>query len=142
MLPFVTRSHHEALVKELRDRLDERAQRIQELDRTLHRLWDIIAKHNWQVQIFDTIPELKPEPEPELTPEEQAVKELEADYQYDLRKAASVARTRPSQLGATMEQVLVKDQLRRANAARPSSRPNPAKEVFDAAKKEAEASVQ
>jgi hypothetical protein len=131
-LPFVTRSHYEEMVGELRRQLAER-------ERELYRLKDLIFKEHFGVQLHDTIAAetVQVKPQENLTPEEEAAERLEAERAADRQRLASIRRTKPSQLGTAMADMLRKDMVRRANAARPAAVVSPAQEIFNQAKQEA-----
>lgn len=125
-----------------RERYDEairiRDSRIANLEKELHRWLDIISKHHFGAQIFDTLAaESKPapEPEPELTAEQEIEKQLEDERAQDKRRLASISRHSPSRLGAELQRVQQKDIVRRAAAAHGMT--TPAKQVFARAKEEA-----
>jgi hypothetical protein len=129
--PFVTRSHHDEVVKLLGDRIDELICERETLQRALRRLHDKGFIDQWGFQLYDSLPkfEAPTEPaEPELTEAEQAELDLAREHQADKRRLASIARTKPSQLGAEMERQMAKDAANRAAAA------HPAREVFSAAR--------
>ena len=131
-LPFVTRSHYEEMVGELRRQLAER-------ERELYRLKDLIFKEHFGVQLHDTIAgEMKPvEPDAKLSREEEAAEEMEAERAADRARLASIRRTQPSRLGVAMADVMRKDMVRRAKAARPTTVVSPAEAIFNQAKQEA-----
>lgn len=123
-----------------RERYDEavriRDSRIESLEKELHRWLDIISKHHFGAQIFDTLAaETKPpvEPEPELTPDEQAAEEIESARARSRARLTSIRRTNPSQLGSALQREMNADMIRKAKAARPG----PAAAIFAIAKEEA-----
>ena len=111
--PFVSRSHHEEMVAELRRQLEERT-------RELHRIKDLIFKQQFGVQLYDTLPaEAQPEPEAPKTREDAIVESLEDADRQAKNRIASLWRTSPSKVGPALAQELRNKQIRQAHAARP-----------------------
>lgn len=129
--PLVTRSHHDEVVKLLKDRVDELICERETLQRALRRLHDKGFIDQWGFQLYDSLPESAvpvDAVEPEPTAAEQEAMDMAREHQDDQRRLASIRRTKPSLLGPEMEKIMVKQAANRANAA------HPAREVFSAAR--------
>jgi hypothetical protein len=137
--PFVLRSQHDEFVVHLRQQLADR-------DRELERLYDLIFKHQFGEQVFDTLaapaeavaeglPVITTSAEEtEIEPPEDIEERQRAE---DIRRLQSIARTRPSTLGSAMAQMKSRDLIRKARAANPKAVPHPAIQVFEQIKQEA-----
>lgn len=110
----VSRSRYDEVVGDLRTR-------VAELEKERKRIYDAIFKHQFGIQIFDTLQADEPtQPEPVLSKEEQEVAEAESRDSYRKAKLTSIARTNPSQLAPAIAQMMVQKTTERAKAAHPS----------------------
>lgn len=109
----VSRSRYDEVVGDLRTR-------VAELEKERKRIYDAIFKHQFGVQIFDTLKSEESTPEPVLSKEEQEVVEAESRDSYRRAKLTSIARTNPSQLAPAIAQMMVQKTTERAKAAHPS----------------------
>src|SRR5260221_412778 len=103
--PFVFRCDHDARVAELK--ADKSA-----LEQENRRLYDLIFKQQFGVQIFDSITEILAPPvtaaapvvvDP-VTPED----EMEQENQRDIERLSVIRRTSPTRLGTEMAAVMAK----------------------------------
>lgn len=132
--PFVLRSQHEEMVGLLRQQLEDR-------EKELRRIKDLIFKEHFGVQIHDTLPENAPVVQasaPPAAPEEET---RDREKEADARKLATIRRLRPSQLGPELERRMNKRVLDMARAAHPQrtqpANPSAVLERFEKAKEEA-----
>jgi hypothetical protein len=129
--PFVTRSHHEEVVREIKDRLDESISRAEMLQRALHRVHDSGFLGQYGFQVYDSLPKTEgatQETEHEPTADEKEQDQLEAEHGAEKRRLASLRRTSPSRLGPELARLMAKDLANRAASA------HPAAAVFEAAR--------
>jgi hypothetical protein len=128
--PFISRERFDDL-KAMMEK------RIAELESERQKLWDVLAYNAIHMTIFnkDLIPQPVVEAEPILTEEQKLFEERASIEREEQRRLASVMRTRPSQAGAVMSEIMSARATRAASSAMPV---NPAvKAVFDKARSEA-----
>ena len=127
--PFVSRAHHEAVVKDLRSKLEGCA-RLLYPDGVPEEFQLLLG-----IQLEQKASSPAPVPERELTDDEKAIEEMKAEQAADWAEIVRIERTRPSQLGAAMARHMAK--WGAARFATPTTGQSPARAVF--AKAEAEA---
>ena len=120
IFPFVSRSHHEEIVGELKQQLAER-------DRDLR----MILKNHFGLQFEEVQAQPKEAvPEPEIT--------IDSEEAQDQRRLAAIRRTNPSRLGQEMTRLMQKRAMRMAAAAHPVRTVNArASAIFEKARTEA-----
>jgi hypothetical protein len=137
--PFVLRSQHDEVVAVY-------AQRVDALEKELHRLKDLIFQNAFGVQLHDTLPVQMvppvetPAPEPERSEDDR-------EHDDEMRRLAAIKRTRPSQLGPAMSQMMQRRAMRMARAVfpkrtvtgqvEPDKASHPSRKLFEQAKREA-----
>jgi len=113
--PFVTRAHHEEVVRLLRSQ-------ITGLARTIYAGGEVPEEFQLLLGIHIEPKSASIAPERELTEDEKALAEMKAEQARDLAALARIKRTRPSQLGTALAAHMEKWGARSALAA---SKPSP-----------------
>lgn len=134
--PFVSAARLDDLTREKDARIAGLEKQLADLERERKRIYDLIFKQQFGVQIHDTIlgepAAPAPQPEPELTPEQQEEKELLEEQAREKVRLSWVKNHRPSQLGSELARIRKRDQKRSAIAANPGAHPSVA--VFEQAR--------
>ncbi|HEV7674391.1 MAG TPA: hypothetical protein VGQ12_07665 [Candidatus Angelobacter sp.] len=126
--PWTSAARFDDMLREKNTQLGQRDKRIADLERETRRMHDLIYKANFGVQVFDTIPEVKPEPEVPLTPEQVFEQEIRNEEQRRKDRIAWTKRHRPSQLADVLAQEGQSEQVQAARAA------HPVQQIFETAR--------
>jgi hypothetical protein len=126
--PWTSAARLDDILREKNTTIGRLEKQLADRERELHRLYDLIFKQQFGVQIHDTImgESAVPvaQPEPELTAEQQAEKELLDEEAREKLRLAWVRDHRPSQLGSELARVKRKNVVRAAQAANPQAHPS------------------
>lgn len=130
MFPFLTRAHHNEVVKGLRNQIIALAKLL--YPEGVPEEFQLLLG----VEIPQSVKEPAPisEPEAQLTPEQMIAETMENERAADQRKLTSIARTKPSLFPIAQAEARARDMIRRAKAANPGSVSVP--QIFDKARKE------
>lgn len=128
--PWTSAARYDDMLREKIAQLEHRDKRIADLERETRRMHDLIYKANFGVQVFDTIAEATPMPEPQLSPEETFEKEIRDEQQRRTDRIAWTKKHRPSNLADVIAQERTLEHVEAARAA------HPAQQVFDRARQQ------
>lgn len=118
------------MLREKNTQIGKLEHRLQKLEQSANRQHDLIYKANFGVQVYDTIPEAKIEPEAQLSPEQTFEKEIRDQEQARAERIKWTRRHRPSQLADVIAQEATAEHVQAARAA------HPAQQVFETARKQ------
>jgi len=116
--PFVTRSHHEEVVRLLKSQLTGVAKLLypEGVPEEFQLLLGIEIPASPQLKL-----QAEPEPAARVTEEvEQEETQPNRAKEEEIRRLRSLARTNPSRLGRELERAMARDAMQRANSAHPS----------------------
>lgn len=119
------RETHDELMRERGNRVGELLAQVAALKKERARLYDLIFKHQFGEQVFDSlpVPEVSAEPleEPELTADQKAEEEVLDGQREERRRLTSLRRTSPSRLGRELERAMTRRSRQAAIAAHPAA---------------------
>jgi hypothetical protein len=137
--PWVSAARLDDLLREKNSEIGRLEKRIADLEHERKRIYDLIFKQQFGVQVHDTlnapdIPDASKSAEPErpLTPDQQLEAEMRAQEEADRQRVEHAKRYQPSQLSAVLADIRARERRRAVEMANPGQ--HPARQIFAEAK--------
>ena len=119
--PWVSAARLDDIWREKNTEIGRLEKRISDLEKERKRLYDLIFQGQFGVQVHDSVPQPQAEPEPILTPEQKAEKEMLEEAGREELRLRSIAKTSPSQLPYEIARLKRSSSVRAAKAANPGA---------------------